>query len=127
MTIRIARPDEHLSVMRILDAAMLETDPDEVRARIEADDVLMAENGGPLLGVAVMESREFGARIDSIAVMRSRRAQGIGSDLVEAARERYGTLTAEFDPSVRAFYESLAFDVEPVADGRLRGVLDVDR
>ncbi|WP_227375224.1 GNAT family N-acetyltransferase [Haladaptatus halobius] len=124
MTVRPALPDDHLTVMRILDAAMLETDASEVRGRIDAGDVLVAEDGGRILGAAVMESRDSGGYIDSIAVRRARRGQGIGTALVEAARERHGTLTAEFDPSVRAFYESLEFDIESTEERRLWGLLE---
>ncbi|WP_227352886.1 GNAT family N-acetyltransferase [Haladaptatus salinisoli] len=124
MTVRRATPDDHLTVVRILDAAMLETDASEVRKRIDAGDVLVAEDDGRILGAAVTESRESDGYLDSIAVRRARRGQGIGTALVEAARDRHGTLTAEFDPSVRAFYESLEFDVESTEERRLRGVLE---
>ncbi|WP_458207221.1 GNAT family N-acetyltransferase [Haladaptatus sp. NG-SE-30] len=124
MNVRPADPDDHLSIMRILDAAMLETDASDVRERVEAGDVLVAEEDGRILGAAVMQPRESGGYIDSIAVLRARRGQGIGSELVETARERYGTLSAEFDPSVRSFYESLGFDIETGDEERLWGILE---
>ncbi len=125
MTVRLAVPDDHISVMRIVDGAMLEADASEVRKRIEDDHVLVAEAEDRILGTAVLESRDSGAHIEAIAVLRARRAQGIGSKLVATARERYGRLTAEFNPTVRPFYESLGFSIEPMEDGeeRLYGVL----
>lgn len=66
---------------------------------------------------------EPGARVDAVAVRRARRGQGIGSALVRAASERHPRITAEFDASVRPFYESLEFEIEPVEEGadRFRG------
>ncbi|WP_049969350.1 GNAT family N-acetyltransferase [Haladaptatus cibarius] len=127
MTVRPATPDEHLSVMRIVDAAMLETDASDVKERIEKGTVLVAEEESRILGTVVLESRNRGAHIDAIAVLRARRGQGIGRELVEAAREQYGRLTAEFDPKIRPFYESLGFEIESVENGtneRFRGTLE---
>ncbi|GAA0224029.1 GNAT family N-acetyltransferase [Haladaptatus pallidirubidus] len=126
MTVRPATFDEHLSVMRIVDGAMLEADANEVKKRIEAGTVLVAEEEGRILGTGVLEPRDSGAHIDAIAVLRARRAQGIGRELVETAGERYGRLTAEFESTVRPFYESLGFDIESVEgnEGRLRGTLE---
>ncbi|SIR53114.1 Predicted N-acetyltransferase YhbS [Haladaptatus litoreus] len=126
MTVRPATPDEHLSVMRIVNAAMLETDASEVKERIEEETVLVAEEENRILGTAVLDPRDSGTHIDAIAVLRARRGQGIGRELVETARERLGRLTAEFDPKVRPFYESLGFDIESVEDReeRLLGTLE---
>lgn len=124
MTVRPATADEHLSVMRIVDGAMLETDASKVRERIENGHVFVADEEGRILGAAVLESCDSGAHIEVIAVRRARRAQGIGRELVETARERYGALTAEFDPTVRPFYESLGFDIEPAGDDRLFGTFE---
>ncbi|WP_435155736.1 GNAT family N-acetyltransferase [Haladaptatus sp. DFWS20] len=124
MTVRPATPDEHLSVMRIVDGAMLEADADFVRERIENGHVLVAEEERRILGTAVLEANDTGTHIEAIAVRRARRAQGIGRELVETALERYGTLTAEFNPSVRPFYESLEFDIEWSSDDRLFGTLE---
>lgn len=124
MRVRPAGPDDHLPVVRVLDAAMLETDAAELRTRIDAGDVFVAEADGRVLGTAVLEPGEDGAHLESIAVRRARRGQGIGSALVGRARERHGTLTAECDPDLRPFYESLGFELEPAEDGRLRGTTE---
>ncbi|WP_276279906.1 GNAT family N-acetyltransferase [Halorussus caseinilyticus] len=127
VTVREATRDDRLGVRRVLDAAML-----EVRAnlgeRTDAGDVLVASEGddAPVLGALVLLAPDDGAHVDAVAVRRARRGQGVGSALVRAAAERRGRLTAEFDPSVRPFYESLGFEITPVeGDGdRLRGRYD---
>lgn len=145
-TVREATPDDCLGVRRVLDAAMLEI-RDDLGERIEAGDVLVAETADdrPVLGALVLVPRERarvavadgesadgaagsesadgerGAHVDAVAVRRARRGRGIGSALVRTAAERQPRLTAEFDPGVRDFYESLGFEIEAGDDGRLRG------
>jgi len=118
MTVREARADELTAVMNVLDGAMLQARSDAVRAGIETGAVLVAVADDRVLGALVLSGRE----IDAVAVRRTRRGQGLGTALVEAATERVGSPTAEFDAAVRPFYESLGFDVRPVGDGRFRGV-----
>lgn len=73
-----------------------------------------------ILGALVLDGEE----IVAVAVRRRRRGQGIGSALVDAARNRHGRLVAHFRESVRPFWESLEFDIESTdEDGRFRGVL----
>ena len=135
VTVREATLDDRLGVRRALDAAMLEV-RDDLRERTESGDVLVASenDAGLILGALVLVPYDGGerptsdansvrARVDAIAVRRARRDRGIGSAMVQAAAERYPRLTAEFDPDVRPFYESLGFEVETVAgsDDRLRG------
>ena len=43
-------------------------------------------------------------------------------DNVDAAAEQWPRLTAEFDAEIQPFYASLGFEIEPVGDGRYRGV-----
>ena len=125
MDVRAAAPGEHLPVVRVLDAAMLATDG--VRERVGRGDALVAVEDGRVLGALLLDPRENGAHVDAVAVRRARRGQGIGTALVESAAERADRLTADFDPGVRPFYESLGFEIEP-ADGddgeRLRGTRD---
>ncbi|WP_435177058.1 GNAT family N-acetyltransferase [Halorussus sp. AFM4] len=139
MTVRVraATDDDRLDVRRVLDAAMLQV-RDDLRERIAAGDVLVAQGdgGGSILGALVLvpgedegtSPRDGAAHVDAVAVRRARRGRGVGSALVRAAAERRGVLTAEFDPAVRPFYESLGFDVSRVdGDGeasRLRGRYD---
>ncbi|MFH5799473.1 GNAT family N-acetyltransferase [Haladaptatus sp. CMAA 1911] len=138
MTVRPATPTDRLTVLRIVNGAMLEIDADEVEDRIETGDVLVAEEDGRLLGAAVLDGEKQPTHIDAIAVLGARRGQGIGSELVAAAVEREGVLTADFAPRVRPFYESLGFDIEVMGkddgketngekegeEGRLWGRLD---
>ena len=144
VAVREATADDSMGVRRVLDAAMLEVRGD-LEARIEAGDVLVAEEGdrddsrdAPILGALVLvpgeRVRERGAcaadamHVDAVAVRRARRGRGIGSALVRAALERHSRLTAEFDRAVRPFYESLEFEIAPVAgaDDRLRGVFEAE-
>lgn len=120
MSARTADPGDRLDVFRLLDAANLETDPDEVTDRLDDGTVLLA-GGDPPAGVLVARPTDGGAHVEAIAVRKARQGRGIGSQLVLAAADRWGTLTAEFDPAVRPFYESLGFAVEPTGDGRLWG------
>ncbi|WP_137284292.1 GNAT family N-acetyltransferase [Halorussus salinisoli] len=137
VTVREATADDRLDVRRVLDAAMLRV-RDDLGERIDAGDVLVASEGGgvgddggtsddaPILGALVLAPRERGGHVDAVAVRRARRGQGVGSALVRAATERHAPLTAEFDPSVRPFYESLGFEISRVEgdDDRLRGCYD---
>ena len=139
--VREASSEDRLGVRRVLDAAMLDV-RDDLGERIDTGDVLVAteerddaaENtegrdttneseDATILGALVLVPRESGAHIDAVAVRRARRAQGVGTSLVRAAAERRVRLTAEFDPGVRPFYESLGFDISIVEDDsdRLRG------
>ena len=138
ITVREATPDDRLDVRQLLDAAMLEVRED-LPDCVESGDVLVAEAESILGALVLLPDEETGdaghagtaptdtARIDAVAVRRARRARGIGSALIRAALAREGRLTAEFDPSVRPFYESLDFEISPVEVGegdRLRGVRD---
>lgn len=110
-------------MMGVLDGANLAVDAGRVRELIDGTDgssVLVATEGGRILGALVLESDE----VEAVAVRPGRRGQGVGTRLVEAAADRRASLTAEFDDDVRPFYESLGFAVEPVDEGdpeRLRG------
>jgi GNAT superfamily N-acetyltransferase len=111
-TIREATSGDKTTVRAICNAAMLELDE-----RVLAEGtVLLAHDEGRVLGALVLD----GAEIDAIAVRPGRRGQGIGSSLVAAAADRRSELTAEFDSSVRLFYESLGFDTD-CEGGRCRG------
>ena len=128
--VREARPDERATVANVLDGAALAVDHETLPARIGAGDVLIAHEGGRLLGALVLDSESDSGsgtgsttrRIDAIAVRRRRRGQGIGSALVAAALERCDRLVAEFDGAELPFYERRGFALEPVGDDRYRGV-----
>jgi GNAT superfamily N-acetyltransferase len=116
MTVRPATAADRLTVLQIVNGAMLEIDAAEVERKIEVGSVLVAEEEDRLLGAAVLDAESRPTHIDAIAVRRARRGQGIGSELVAAAVEREGVLTADFAPRVRAFYESLGFDIEGIEE-----------
>lgn len=117
---RRAAPAEKDDVMRVVEGALLETDPERVEDALAAGRVLVA--GDPVVGALVTEPHREGAFIDAIAVASSRREEGVGTALVEAAASRWQPLAAEFDAQVRPFYEALGFDVRRDGD-RFRGVL----
>lgn len=74
-----------------------------------------------VVGVLVLD----GECVEAVAVAPSRRGRGVGTALVDAALARQGRLVAEFDDTVRPFYESLGFAIEPTddgSDGRFRGM-----
>jgi len=123
MAVRTARTDDLVGVLNVLDGADLTTDHDRVQAAIERGNVFVAvrdegRDDSPVVGALVLDSDEIG----NVAVRRRRRDQGIGTALVERAMRERDRLVAEFDASVRPFYESLGFDVTAEGDGRCRGV-----
>lgn len=122
VSVRAAKEDELPAVMGVLDGAVLDVDPASVEERVP-EEVLVAATEGRILGALVLDGEE----VEAVAVRRRRRDQGIGTALVEAAADRRGVLTAEFDGEVRPFYEALGFEVEPVGDGRFRGRRGQDR
>jgi GNAT superfamily N-acetyltransferase len=120
--VRGARPDERAAVMNVLDGAMLEVETDRVAS--DATTTLVACEGDRVLGALVLDGEE----VLGVAVRRSRRGQGIGTTLVEAAAARRERLVAEFREEVRPFYESLGFEVRPAdEDGRVHGVREPRR
>ena len=140
VALRRAEPDDHLAVVRLFDAGLLETDPDRLRRQLDATAgfvLLGTINERPVGAIAVDlppvdDSEEVDdnekvdnpepARITAIAVRRRRRDRGIGRQLVDAAADRVAPrpLTAVFDERVRPFYRACGFEIEP-HEGRLRG------
>ncbi|SDL98543.1 Predicted N-acetyltransferase YhbS [Halogranum gelatinilyticum] len=117
--IRAATADDLVAVMRLFDAAVLEADAGEVGDRISDGSVLVADADGRVVGALALD----GSHVDAVAVQKERRGRGIGRRLVEAAADAVdGALTADFDDSVRPFYDALGFEVER-RDGRLWGRL----
>ena len=112
--IREAETEEFLTVMRLLEGALLETDPESVREAIDDGDVLVADTDGKtddhahVRGALVLD----GSYVEAVAVHRRHRRAGIGSALIRAAADRQGSLTAEFDRELRPFYESLGFEID---------------
>lgn len=114
-------PDRLPELLNVLDGANLAVETERLKASIDAGGVYAAvseppdptdTSDGQVLGVLVLDGDE----IIAIAVRRHRRDQGIGTALVEAVREDREELVADFDEGVRPFWESLDFDVEPLAE-----------
>jgi GNAT superfamily N-acetyltransferase len=119
-TVRPARKAELAAVMGLLEGALLEVDPGEVRTAIEAGDALVAvEEGRPPAGALVLD----GERITAVAVRPARRREGVGSTLVAAAADRRDRLVAEFRPELVPFYRALGFAIQRRGD-RCRGRLE---
>jgi GNAT superfamily N-acetyltransferase len=143
VVIEPATPDDRLDVLRILDAAMLETDADAVDDRIAAGDALVARStrtGGVVGALVAVRPDSDRLHVDAVAVRRARRGRGIGSALVAAAVDRgesdsaVETVSATFDADLRAFYEGLGFTIRPAgaasdaadrSPDRLDGMLSV--
>jgi len=120
--IETASPDDRLGILRVLDAAMLETDPESVDAAIDARDGLIArfKRTDAVVGALVATRPEPDRlHVDAVAVRRARRGKGIGSALVAGAVRRakrdpeIDLVTAEFDPKLEGFYTDLGFDAIP--------------
>ncbi|MGQ3328822.1 MULTISPECIES: GNAT family N-acetyltransferase [Halorubrum] len=123
--IETATPDDRLDVLRVLDAAMLETDSETVDAAIDAGDALVARfsRTGAVVGALVATRPDPGRiHVDAVAVRRARRGRGIGSALVAAVVRRaerdaaVETVTAAFDADLRAFYADLGFAIRSAED-----------
>lgn len=143
--VREATGDDADSVVRLLDAAMLEFDRERARQRVDTGDILVAvvrghsreerRTGGDsgsdddrVVGACVLGTDPTGAtEIEQIAVHRSRRGRGIGTALVDAATTRVdGPLVARFRDDVRPFYESLGFEIDTVAGGETPSATERD-
>jgi GNAT superfamily N-acetyltransferase len=136
-TVRPARDGELAAVMNVFDGAMLAVDGATVAEGIAADRdaVLVAEDGGRIVGALVLDVPERGGlaprpeevrpetrHVEAVAVRRRRRGQGIGRRLIEAAAGRCDYLTADYRAEVRPFYEALGFSVTDDDGERLRGM-----
>ena len=125
----LADREDWIGVMNVLDGALLDVDANEVRERIVADAVFVAQASGServrgALVLAEADDQESGSEIEieAIAVRRRYRDRGIGSTLIDRARrETNRVLVAAFDERVRPFYAALGFRVAPIGDDRYRG------
>ena len=132
VTVEPATSEDRLDVLRVLDAAMLETDADTVDDRIAARDALLARStrtGGVVGALVAVRPDADRLHVDAVAVRRARRGRGIGSALVAAAVDRgesdpaVGVVTARFDADLAEFYEALGFavDADDAGGGRRTG------
>ncbi|TKX80549.1 GNAT family N-acetyltransferase [Halorubrum sp. SD626R] len=127
VTVERATPDDRLDVLRILDAAMLETDAATVDDRTAAGDVLVARStrtGGVVGALVAVRPDSDRLHVDAVAVRRARRGRGIGSALVAAAVRRAerdadpAAVTAAFDPDLAGLYADLGFELDRGDDAR---------
>lgn len=133
-SIERATPADRLDVLRVLDAAMLETDAGVVDAAIDAGDALVArfERTDAVVGALVATRPEpERLHVDAVAVRRARRGRGVGSALVGAAVDRadrdpgVAVVTAAFGADLEPFYREVGFDDVSAVDAgesdRFRG------
>ena len=133
LSIRRGDPTDRLAVVRLFDAAMLDTEFDRLSQQLTGTDgaVLIATRGETPVGAVALDysSASDGkrvavdddtdpVRITAIAVRRRRRDRGIGRTLIEAAADRVTPrpLTARFDEKVRPFYHACGFEIAPRND-----------
>lgn len=110
--VRMATAEDIVAVMNVLDGADLAVSKPTIERRIAADSVLVATSArDTVLGSLVAIPRPKGVHVEAIAVRPGRRGQGIGTALLTAAGERWGRLTATFDPAVSEFYLQAGFEV----------------
>lgn len=143
MEVRAATVEELPNVLNVLDGALLEVEVTRLKDLLDDGDVLVAvetdereskerlehrqrdDNTGNgsdrILGVLVLDGRE----VTALAVRRRRRSQGVGTTLVDAARQRRSGLVAEFDERVRPFWESVGCTIDAIEEsGRYRGRIE---
>ena len=115
-----ATPADRLDIVRVLDAAMLQTDVSALTERIAADAVICArfERTGAVVGAVIMTRPATDtAHIDALAVRRARRGNGIGSALVAravaaaSADPAVGRVTVGFDDALTPLYTDCGFDI----------------
>jgi ribosomal protein S18 acetylase RimI-like enzyme len=107
--VRRAEADEYRALMRVVEGALLDVDPETVRAALDDGRALVAVDDGRVVGGLVHED----GKIVAVAVAPGRRGEGLGRTLVDRADAATdGPLTATFDGRVRGFYESLGFEIE---------------
>lgn len=134
LSVRHADRDDLVAVMRLFDGALLETNADRLNRQLagEGGCVLCGSFSSRPVGAIALTTEPVADRpaawsnavhITAIAVTRSRRGQGIGHKLINAAVDWAApqSLSATFDERVRPFYTACGFAIEE-HDGRLWGV-----
>ncbi len=116
--LRRATEDDAMPVIRVLHGALLEIDGATVRRAVRREDVIVAEAADWIVGSLVLEDNH----IDTLAVRREFRNQGIGSALIETAvSDVGGPVTADFRAGIRGFWQDLGFEIE-AEDDRFYGI-----
>jgi len=138
VSIRRGNRTDRLAVVRLFDAAMLDTAFDRLSRQLTGTDglVLIATREETPIGAIALDasptSEEGRVDIDTtqvdgdtdpvqitaIAVRRRRRDRGIGRGLIETAADRVAPrpLTAGFDEGVRSFYHACGFEIDSHTD-----------
>lgn len=104
-TVRTAVAEDRISVLRLLEGALLDVDPQTVSTAITDDRVLVV--GDPITGALVATQRSDSTHVTAIAVHPHHRRTGLGTALITAAADRWGQLIATFDERAYPFYDAL--------------------
>jgi len=112
----------------------LEAEPDAIDLpldQIERDEVLVAEQDGEIVGMAVVFIGDRDAELDGLFVEPEHWRKGIGAELVDvathAARRRGLTLMVTANPSARDFYLRCGFVIEGEAQTRFGPALRMSK
>lgn len=117
--IREAESTDLPDVARVIEGALLDV-PTALEVACAEGRVLVV--GDPIYGATVIAPSRAGGRLVALAVIPSRRGEGIATSLVEAALERWHPLSATIDGRVKPLYEGLDFALYPVSADRYRAV-----
>lgn len=117
--IREAESTDLSEVARVIEGALLDV-PIALEVACAEGHVLVV--GDPIYGTAVIAPSRAGGRLVALAVIPSRRGEGVATSLVEAALDRWHPLSATIDDRVKPLYEALDFALYPVSADRYRAV-----
>lgn len=121
--VREATATDHSQVARVLEGALLDV-PIDLQSACRDGRVLVA--GDPVVGaILVTPPRPSGGtHIVALAVVPSRRQEGIGEALIRAALKRptWRPLSATARADVRGFYDALGFAIVCIDNERIRAV-----
>lgn len=125
MTIRGARPEDLGAVLRLWGGArsahaVTEDSPERVAGLIETESLLVAEDGGDIVGALIAAFDGWRGNMYRLAVAPSFRRRGVGARLVAAGEERLRargaprvTALVAFDDDVaRGFWGAVGYDAD---------------
>ena len=105
-TIRPAKAEDQPTIRRLIREANIN------RMNLDWPNFLIAEDGGQVVGIGQVKTHRDGSReLASIAVIRSRQGQGIGSSVVNALLARHGedVLHLTCERKNEGYYERFGF------------------
>ena len=125
MTVRLARRDDLGAVMVLWGGArsahaVTEDTPERVAGLIASESLLVAEDGGEIVGALIAAFDGWRGNMYRLAVVPSRRRRGIARLLVEAGEARLRArgaprvtaLVAFDDAAARGFWEAVGYGAD---------------